>query len=118
MIGMDRNTGRRLSGIDHIRQSITDILTTPVGNSLMNRDYGSMLSELVDHPTNNANTLRVMSATVMAISKWEPRVAINRVGVALGTLPGEMFIDLEGSLAENFGCILPLALNIPVGVPV
>lgn len=31
MLGMDRNTGKLLSGTDHIRQSIVDILTTRWG---------------------------------------------------------------------------------------
>lgn len=33
MLGMDRNTGKLLSGTDHIRQSIVDILTTPLGDA-------------------------------------------------------------------------------------
>lgn len=115
MIGMNKQTGRRIAGIDHIRQSISDILTTPIGSVVMNREYGSLLSELIDHPTNSANTLRLMSATVMAISQWEPRVAINRVGVVLGDMAGEMFIDLKGSLADSSGRASPMALNVPLG---
>ena len=30
MAGMHHTTGRALDGMDHLRQSITDILTTPV----------------------------------------------------------------------------------------
>ena len=114
MIGMNRKTGRRIEGIDHIKQSINDILTTPIGSSLMNREYGSLLPELIDHPTNDANTLRLMSATVMAISQWEPRVAINRVGVELGGMGGDRFIDLEGSLADAAGHIADMYLNLPL----
>ena len=33
MNGMDATTGRRLSGIDHLRQSIRDILTKSLGSS-------------------------------------------------------------------------------------
>ncbi|GDD08501.1 phage baseplate assembly protein [Escherichia coli] len=35
MLGMDRNTGKPLSGVDHICQSIVDILTTPLGTRVM-----------------------------------------------------------------------------------
>ena len=115
MIGMNKNTGRRIDGIDHIKQSINDILTTPIGSSLMNREYGSLLPELIDHPTNSANTLRLMSASVMAISQWEPRVSINRVGVELGGMGGEIFIDLEGSLADAAGRIAPMSINLSLG---
>ena len=115
MIGMNRKTGRRIEGIDHIKQSISDILTTPIGSSLMNREYGSLLPELIDHPTNDANSLRLMSATVMAISQWEPRVAINRVGFFMSDVAGEIFIDLEGSLADATGRTAPMSLNVPLG---
>jgi hypothetical protein len=112
---MDKKTGRRISGIDHIRQSISDILTTPIGSVVMKREYGSLLPELIDHPTNSANTLRMMAATVIAISQWEPRVTVNRIGLALGDVDGQMFLDLEGSLAETSGRISPMSLNVPLG---
>ena len=47
MTGMDRETGKSLSGIEHLRQSIRDILTTPIGSRVMRRDYGSRLFELL-----------------------------------------------------------------------
>ncbi|MBB2777202.1 UNVERIFIED_ORG: phage baseplate assembly protein W, partial [Comamonas terrigena] len=43
---MDRTTGRRISGIDHVRQSVADILTTPLGSRLERRNYGSLLPSL------------------------------------------------------------------------
>lgn len=115
MIGMNKTTGRRISGIEHIRQSINDILTTPIGSVVMNREYGSLLPELIDHPTNGANTLRMMTATVMAIGRWEPRVAINRVGFALGDAAGQAYIDLEGSLLDTAGRSSAMSLNVPLG---
>ncbi|NYZ70451.1 baseplate assembly protein W, partial [Endozoicomonas sp. SM1973] len=50
MQGTHRLTGKPLSNLDHLRQSITDILTTRIGTRLMRRDYGSRLPELVDRP--------------------------------------------------------------------
>ena len=41
--GMHRTTGAGLSGIEHLRQSIADILTTPLGTRLQRRTYGSLL---------------------------------------------------------------------------
>jgi len=34
-IGMNRETGGALTDLDHIRQSVRDILLTPVGTRLM-----------------------------------------------------------------------------------
>ena len=54
MMGMNAATGRALSGLDHIRQSIAEILTTPIGSRLMRRRYGSEVPELIDQPLNSA----------------------------------------------------------------
>lgn len=50
MNGVNNRTGKRLSGADHLRQSVSDILTTPVGSRVLVRDYGSDLFSLVDNP--------------------------------------------------------------------
>ena len=67
MSGMDRNTGRAIDGNDHLRQSIADILSTPIGTRVMPaRDYGSMLPDLVDQPLNSATRLLIYAATLIA----------------------------------------------------
>lgn len=79
MNGLDRNTGKRLSGNAHLAQSIGDILTTPLGSRLMRRDYGSMLFDLIDQPLNGATRLLVYAATALALRVWEPRIRLRRV---------------------------------------
>ena len=94
MIGTDATTGKHLAGLDHLRQSIRDILTTPVGSRVMRRDYGSRLPRLVDAPTNEATILDLFSATAVALARWEPRVELRRVSVANAT-PGRVELQLE-----------------------
>ncbi|EOA7053639.1 baseplate assembly protein, partial [Escherichia coli] len=48
MIGIDSATGRYLHGNEHLRQSVTDILSTPVGSRVLLREYGSRLFSLLD----------------------------------------------------------------------
>lgn len=48
MIGMNAKTGKALGGVEHLKQSIRDIVTTPLGSRVMRRDYGCGLYELVD----------------------------------------------------------------------
>lgn len=95
MSGMNATTGRALDDLPHIRQSISDILTTPIGSRVMRRDYGSMIPALIDQPAHPANRLRLMAATVMAVARWEPRVALTRVGLSVG-FDGRATIDMEG----------------------
>jgi len=54
MIGTNASTGRALEGTEHLVQSLADILGTPLGTRAMRRDYGSLLPELIDQPTNPA----------------------------------------------------------------
>jgi phage baseplate assembly protein W len=81
MSGISNRNGRMLARRDHIGQSITDILTTPIGSRLMRRNYGSFLPQLVDHPATDANRLRLIAATAQAIMKWEPRTRLLSVRV-------------------------------------
>lgn len=93
---MDRTTGRRISGIDHVRQSVADILTTPLGSRLERRNYGSLLPSLIDQPDNAHTRLRCYAAIASALMKWEPRLRITRVGMSTGDRPGQATVDLQG----------------------
>ena len=95
MIGTNAATGQRLSGIDHLRQSIRDILTTPVGSRVMRREYGSRLFELVDSPMNQGTLLAIYAATAEALARWEPRFRLREV-IARVAEPGHVILDMTG----------------------
>lgn len=102
MTGMNAATGRPLSGINHIRQSLQDILNTPIGSRVMRRDYGSLLPELIDQPMNDVTLLQIYAAIVMAVIKWEPRVVISTVKLAISkTQPGHAEILLSGQTRDG-----------------
>ena len=94
MIGMNVKNGATLGGLDHLRQSITDILTTPVGTRVMRRAYGSDLYRLVDAPLNRSTVLEIFTATAVAIARWEPRVEVDGVR-AVDLQPGRIELDLD-----------------------
>lgn len=73
---MDSNTGRKLSELDHIKQSITDILKTHKGSRLARRDYGCDWLDYIDAPANHENLLRIASFITTSITEWEPRVKV------------------------------------------
>ncbi len=62
--GMNNTSGKVITDIDHLRQSVRDILLTPQGSRIARREYGSLLSSLIDQPQNPALRLQVMSAVV------------------------------------------------------
>lgn len=95
MIGTDATTGKALGGIGHLRQSIRDILTTPIGSRVMRREYGSRLFQLVDAPMNRATLLNIYTAAIEAIERWEPRFRVSQV-VASNAAPGSVTLDVTG----------------------
>lgn len=95
MIGMDRHTGQPLSGRDHLRQSIADILTTPLGSRRMRPEYGSKLRRFVDLPTNAGWKSAVQAEVARALGAWEPRLRLERVQV-VSVLNGQINFLLSG----------------------
>ena len=100
-VGMSAITGRALSGAEHLRQSITDVLTTPLGTRIERRDYGSAVSELLDQPGNELTMLRVQSAIVTALLRWEPRFRPARLQVLRQGMDGQLVAVREGSTTHD-----------------
>ena len=95
MQGVDAQSGGPVAGAAHLRQSIGDILTTPIGSRVMRRTYGSGVFELVDAPLNPANIARIVAAAAEAIDTWEPRYRVRRIQVATAGA-GHVSLDLDG----------------------
>lgn len=100
MNGTNRETGKRLSGRAHLRQSVEDILTTPIGSRVMLREYGSNLPDLVDRPQDELTNLKIIAATASALAKWEPRLTVNSVSVARDG-DGAQLLTIEGISKED-----------------
>lgn len=115
MIGTDANTGRHLDGTDHIRQSVRDILLTPLGSRVMRRTYGSLIPELIDQPTTPANRLRIYAATVMALATWEPRLRITRVAFGSATAGGALTLDITAERLDDTTQYRTVTLGVPLG---
>jgi len=95
MIGMDRRTGQLLSGPDHLRQSIEDILGTPVGSRRMRPDYGSLLRRFVDLPVSDGWKSAVQAEVARSLQRWEPRLKLEQVQV-VAIVGGQIDFKLRG----------------------
>lgn len=96
MIGLSSRTGAPIAGDAHLAQSIADILTTPIGSRVCRRDYGSLLAELIDQPFNGRTKIRLFAATALALRRWERRITLRQVSVAVGDVAGSFVLDLAG----------------------
>lgn len=103
MDGTNATTGKPLGGINHLRQSIRDILTTPVGSRIKRRWYGSNLFKLVDAPINRDTLADIYAETAVALNRTdpntglpvEPRFRLTSV-VASSAAPGSVELALTG----------------------
>ncbi|EHY3573802.1 GPW/gp25 family protein [Salmonella enterica] len=109
-IGMSRNDGQVIADTDHLRQSVRDILLTPQGRRLARREYGSLLSALIDQPQNPALRLQIMSAVYVALNRWEPRLTLDSITIN-GNFDGSMVVELTGQ--RNNGA--PVSLSVTTG---
>jgi phage baseplate assembly protein W len=96
MIGSDRNTGEELAGLAHLKQSIVDILTTPIGTRVMRREYGSKIFELIDAPINGSTIIDIVAASAEALAKWEPRIKVERITTDSADEAGHIALTILG----------------------
>lgn len=75
-ISIDPVSGTVVNELQDIRNSVADILRTPVGTRVMRRGYGSHIFDLVDSPGSQAWSLSIIAAAAEAITRWEPRVRV------------------------------------------
>lgn len=119
MIGTSETTGKLISGLEHLQQSITRLLLTPIGSRCWRRDYGSYLFELLDHPGNEANRLKLYASIVDSILRWERRLLPVRVTISMDeSEAGKFYLSLDAVIVEDIDDILAgtdVSLAIPLG---
>lgn len=98
---MSRQIGKALSTeLEHIKQSIQDILTTPIGSRIMRREYGSRLADIVDQPTSDALILQCYSAIYTALLLWEKRIEISQISI-VSPISHNLIFDMDFTLVDN-----------------
>ena len=114
MIGMNAVTGKPLEGVEHLRQSVQDILGTPLGTRVGRRWYGSHIPELLDQPLNDRTRLALVAAGALALQRQEPRIRATRITVESGDAPGAAVLRIVGKRLDGPRTAAPLTLAIPV----
>ncbi|HGU6626973.1 GPW/gp25 family protein [Citrobacter youngae] len=98
--GMNPDGTGQLTDTDQLWNSVRDILTTPLASRVMRRDYGSMIPDLLDEPQNEVTRLQCMSAAVIALKMWEPRIALNGINISYSK-DGAVTAELVGIITET-----------------
>ena len=101
--GMCAKTGKMLEGIDHLQQSVSDILLTPIGSRVERRTYGSDVPELNDQPDTPYTRIRVFSAAAHALGIWEPRLRISEIQMTsmARESKGKAMLQITGQMNDS-----------------
>ena len=113
MRGMSATTGKPLSGVEHLLQSIADILFTPIGSRLRRRDYGSEIPFLIDQPQNPLTRIKIYGAAATALFRWEPRIRLSRLDLRFNA-GGQAALDLEVENLEQPAPASLITLTLPL----
>jgi len=111
MNGMNKASGKPLADFLHLKQSITDILTTPIGSRPMRRDYGSRLFTRIDAPLTGDLVAEIYADVVDALFNYEPRFEVSSVSVVSVGL-GTLVLDLEGIYLPTGETVKVTGINI------
>jgi phage baseplate assembly protein W len=110
-LGMNSQTGLSISEVEHSRQSVRDLLVPRGGSRVMRREYGSLLSQMIDQPQTPALRLQIMAACYSAIQKWEPRVSLTTITFERSETSGGLYVDITGTRSTGGQ---PFSLTIPL----
>ena len=120
--GVDRMTGKLLSGRAHAEQSVRVILSTRPDTRVMRLDFGSDLRALRGENLTAANVLRAYAEMVTAIHSQEPNVRIVEIApVSLDGRAGAIGFRLAyrhypfGHLGD-YSVVEDASLELPVAV--
>jgi hypothetical protein len=96
-LGMNAVTGLRITGRDHLAQSISKILQTPIATRVRRRTFGAKAADMIDTPTNGAAILQLYAAAATALMLWEPRLRVRSMSVEVDPdRPGRVVLNING----------------------
>lgn len=99
---MSRTTGKDIEDLEHLKQSIVDILTTARGTRVYVRTYGCNLFYLVDRNITPLLVSQMYGAIAEALDEWEPRLIVTSIKLdATFSTQGRLSCDIEGVYIPN-----------------
>jgi phage baseplate assembly protein W len=112
-IGVDRTTGKMLTGWDHVVQSMLVIFMTRYHSRVLRRWVGSFVPHILGENAVERTIARFYWAIASAIDLWEPNFRISRIRV-MNRADGSMLNSAEewrlGHLStQNEGVYRPRA---------
>lgn len=89
--------------LEAVKNSIQNILGTPIGSRPFQRDYGSMLHYFIHQPMDRITEEQIRVSIIQALEKWEPRITIDARRTTVSKMP-----NVNGYVIEVY-----FSVNIP-----
>lgn len=124
-VGIDRDTGRPLVGMAHVRQSVRRLVRTLPDERVMLLGYSCDIVRSIGRNLVPAEVLDLYRRIVGAVHRWEPEYRIRRLQLLALERTGTLGLGFQGTyypegrlgnyaLAEEQGLDLALADRGPV----
>jgi uncharacterized protein len=81
-VGMDRKTGRMITGWKHVEQSLTVIFATRFHERVLRRWVGSFVPHLLGESAVERTVLKFYWAIAASIELWEPNYRVKKIEIA------------------------------------
>ena len=94
--GIDSRTGKPLSGLPHLAQSLEKIWMTRRGERVMRLDFGSDLRGLLSEDLTPALALEIYNELAVAVERWEPEYRIDSMQFVSLTQDGALGLRHSG----------------------
>lgn len=91
---MDINTGKSMQLNDHIQQSLADILFTQIGETVLNRNYGSNVLKSFSKTINMAAP-DLGAEIINCLNQYEKRIKVNQVKLLKADNTGQITIEIN-----------------------
>ena len=101
MLGMNRDTGLRLSGWEHVIQCLQVIFLTGYGERVMREWFGSMVPHILGENLVEDTVLKFFYSVAVAIELYEPRFKLVEITIERADSQGHMGFVLVGEYFPN-----------------
>lgn len=112
--GIDRRTGKILTGWEHVRQSLEVIWLTRIDTRVMRLDFGSDLRSWLAEDLTTATALGLYNDLITAAHRWEPEYRIKEIQLVRLTRQGGLGLRHSG-LYYPEGRLGNYTIALPVG---
>ena len=104
-IGMDQHTGRKLSGLEELKQRINRLFKTRKGALLLRREWGSNMPDLIDAKVTDDFRLDIYAESAATLADPANEIydefKLHRTVLSGDLENGEVAVDLEGEYLVN-----------------